>query len=87
MGIYNYLFDKKIGKLFFTGCFFTRAPPSTPRALVIQQLFLALEKNPVEKSFFFLSNMKFCLCSRGVESILERPITCVSALYDARQAS
>jgi hypothetical protein len=25
--------------------------------------------------------------SGGVESILERPITCVSALYDARQAS
>jgi hypothetical protein len=42
----NYLFDKKKGKLFFTG------------------FFLAREQKTVEKSFFFLSNMKFCFMKR-----------------------
>jgi hypothetical protein len=71
---------------------------------VIKQLFLAREQKTVEKSFFFLWNMKFCFMKRlfytaleetmsvaGVKQLLtsggSSPITCVSALYDARQAS
>ena len=85
-------------------------------------LFSTREKNPVLKSFFFLSNMQFCFMKRLFYNAfdqsmsvaqsessaavvagrvlnfgtkegttlfepIERPITCVSALYDARQAS
>jgi hypothetical protein len=34
-----------------------------------------------------VARVKRLLTSGGVESILERSITCVSALYNARQAS
>jgi hypothetical protein len=54
--VYNYLFDKKKGKLFFTG-FFSSADPSPPGALVIKQLFLAREqKNSGKKFFLFMEH-------------------------------
>jgi hypothetical protein len=48
------LFDKKKGKLFSLFFF-----PSAKTAL-----FSTREKKPVEKSFFFLSNMQFCFMKR-----------------------
>jgi hypothetical protein len=98
-----------------------RAARSHAFAMTFVNTFFDENKKTVEKSFFFLSNMKFCFMKRlfytaleetmsmasqkksgvvagrvlnfgtkeGTTSFepIERPITCVSALYNARQAS
>jgi hypothetical protein len=67
---YNYLFDKKKGKLFFTvffpsakkSCFSTSAPGGGGGARVLKQLFLAREKkNQWKKVFSFYRTCSFVL--------------------------
>jgi hypothetical protein len=73
----NYLFDKKKGKLFFTVFFrvLKRAVLSRVRRV---EGGGHENKKTVEKSFFFLSNMKFCFMKHLFYTALEESMSVAS---------
>jgi hypothetical protein len=73
----NYLFDKKKGLVFFR--VLKRAPPhSTRRTRDKTALFSTRTKKTVEKSFFILSDLKFCFMKRLFYTTLEETMSVAS---------